>query len=208
MSVLRGGLLALASAVIVIAWLGFLGFADSVHRARPLAPVPQADAVVALTGGSLERLSTGMDLLMQGHGRRLLISGVNPKVTDAELERLLGGGPGVFACCVDVGRYAEDTLGNAAETSAWASRNGFRTLIVVTDDYHMPRSLAELRIAMPRVRLIAHPVPTRFTAPGVWQRDLGVAGRLATEYAKYLVIRVREMLLSLDRRPLQDVPAA
>lgn len=208
MSVVRGVLLAVLTAILLLAWLGFLGFADHVHRARPPSPTPEADAIVALTGGTVTRLSTGMDLLAQGHGRRLLVSGVNPQVKDAELAALLKGPDALFACCVDVGRQAEDTLGNASETSAWAERNGFHRVIVVTDDYHMPRSLAELRIAMPGVELIAYPVATRASRPQVWQRDLGAAGRLAVEYGKYLAIRVRERLLAFDRPKLRDAPSA
>jgi uncharacterized SAM-binding protein YcdF (DUF218 family) len=207
MSILRGIFLAVLTAVALAFLVGFIGFARSVHDAAPQDPLPEADAIVALTGGGTERLETGMTLLEEGRGRRLLISGVNPKVKDNEIEALLGGAPDMFACCVDLGRFAEDTLGNAAETAAWAQRNGFDRLIVVTDDYHMPRSIAELRIAMPTVTLIAYPVKTRVTAPGRWQADLGAAGRLGVEYIKYLLIRGREMLMSLEQ-PKDEAPLA
>lgn len=207
MSWLRGMLLAMLTAGLLAFGLGFWGFARSVQEAAPPDPFPEADAIVALTGGSTDRLTTAMDLLADGHGRRLLISGVNPKVTDKEMSLLLHGGERLFKCCVDVGRRAEDTLGNAAETAAWARRNGFETVIVVTDNYHMPRSLAELRIAMPQVKLVPYPVKARIARAPVWQNDMGAAARLAGEYTKYLVIRVREALLSLDGK--QDrTPAA
>jgi uncharacterized SAM-binding protein YcdF (DUF218 family) len=200
MSWLRGIVLALVAAGLMAFALGFWGFARSVQQAAPPDPFPEADAIVALTGGSTDRLTTAMTLLGGGHGRRLLISGVNPKVTDKEMAALLHGGDKLFKCCVDVGRRAEDTLGNAAETAAWAKRNGFETLIVVTDNYHMPRSLAELRIAMPRMKLVPYPVKARISRAPVWQNDLGAAARLAGEYTKYLIIRVREALLALDSK--------
>jgi uncharacterized SAM-binding protein YcdF (DUF218 family) len=200
MSWLRGIVLALAAAALMAFALGFWGFARSVQQATPPDPFPEADAIVALTGGSTDRLTTAMALLGSGHGRRLLISGVNPKVTDKEMAALLHGGDKLFKCCVDVGRRAEDTLGNAAETAAWAKRNGFETLIVVTDNYHMPRSLAELRIAMPQTKLVPYPVKARISRAPVWQNDLGAAARLAGEYTKYLIIRVREALLALDSK--------
>ncbi len=198
MSWLRGILLGAGTAAALAFLLGFWGFANTVRAPAPPKPLPEADAVVALTGGSLDRLNTGMDLLAAGHGRRLLISGVNPRVTDLELERLLRGGGALFACCVDLGRRAEDTLGNAAETAAWAKRNGFDVLIVVTDDYHMPRSLLELKLAMPDVTLAPYPVSTRLSAERRWRHDPRAAGRLAGEYVKYLLIRVREILLTLE----------
>jgi uncharacterized SAM-binding protein YcdF (DUF218 family) len=201
MSILRGAFLAFLTAAFLALAIGFYGFAKTVHETRAPDPAPEADAIVALTGGSLERLQKGVDLLAEGRGRRLLISGVNPKVTNAELAALLGGEDELFACCIDVGRFAEDTLGNAAETAAWAQRNSFRKIILVTDDYHMPRSLTELRIALPDATFVAYPVPTKVSRPGSWQRDAGAAGRLGIEYLKYLAIRAREVLRALDESP-------
>jgi uncharacterized SAM-binding protein YcdF (DUF218 family) len=102
---------------------------------------------------------------------------------------------------VDVGRQAEDTLGNAAETAAWVQRNGFETVIVVTDNYHMPRSLSELRVAMPHAKLVPYPVRTRISRNGVWQNEPAAASQLAGEYLKYLVVRIRESLAALDKKP-------
>jgi uncharacterized SAM-binding protein YcdF (DUF218 family) len=208
MSWLRGVLIACLTAAVLAFGIGFWSFARSVHDVAVPDPVPEADAVVSLTGGSLDRLRTGMMLLAAGHGRRLLISGVNPKVTDKEMIALLHGGPELYRCCVDLGRSAEDTLGNASETAAWARRNGFHSLIVVTDDYHVPRSLLELKLAMPGVTLTPYPVPTRITRPGVWGADGRAAARLGGEYVKYLIIRLREALLSLDGRRKQADPQA
>lgn len=177
--------------------LGFWNFAERVRR-PPQEPA-QAQAIVALTGGSLERLSTGVRLLQERKGERLLISGVNRIVTDQELFHALNVDPDLGRCCIDLGRTAEDTLGNAAETAAWARSHRFRRLILVTDDYHMPRSFAELSIAMPEAEIHPYPVRTRWTDPQLWRSDLNAATRLGAEYVKYLVIRGREALIDLGR---------
>jgi uncharacterized SAM-binding protein YcdF (DUF218 family) len=174
---------------------GFWSFAEDV-RQQPGEP-PQSQAIVALTGGSLERLTTGVRLLQEDKGERLLISGVNRIVTDNELYDALGVDPALGACCIDVGRSAEDTLGNASETAAWARERGYIHLILVTDDYHMPRSLAELQLALPEAEIHPYPVRTRWTDPKLWRSDLGAASRLGSEYVKYLVIRGREALIGL-----------
>lgn len=207
-SVVKGAMFAVMAAAVLAFGLGFVGFATSVHRAAPQEPLPEADAIVALTGGSRERLATGMRLLTEGRGRRLLISGVNPRVSDEELIALLEAPRELFACCVDVGRLAEDTLGNAAESAAWAQRNGFDQIILVTDDYHMPRSLAELERAMPGARITPYPVRTRMTEPGAWQTSLRTAVLLGEEYVKLLIIRAREGLLSLDQPAAPSEPTA
>lgn len=183
---------------LVIAFiLGFWNFAERV-RLEPEAP-PQAQAIVALTGGSLERLSTGVRLLQEEKGERLLISGVNRIVTDQELYEVLEVDRSLGECCIDLGRSAEDTLGNASETAAWAREHRYTSLILVTDDYHMPRSHAELSLAMPEAEIYPYPVRTRWTDPALWRSDLGAATRLGGEYVKYLVIRGREAVIDFAR---------
>lgn len=178
--------------------LGFWNFAERVRTPETPEPPPQAHAIVALTGGSLERLSTGVRLLEQDKGERLLISGVNRVVTDAELlDAALGVDPELAACCIDLGRSAEDTLGNASETAAWAREHRYTDIILVTDDYHMPRSLTELSLALPEATIHPYPVRTRWTDPALWRSDLGAASRLGSEYLKYLIIRGREALIDL-----------
>lgn len=173
----------------------FWSFATRVRQ--PPEEPPHAQAIVALTGGSLERLSTGVRLLEERKGERLLISGVNRIVTDAELFEVLNVDAELGQCCIDLGRSAEDTLGNASETAAWAREHDYTDLILVTDDYHMPRSHAELSLAMPEATIHPYPVRTRWTNPSLWRSDLGAAARLGGEYVKYLVIRGREALISL-----------
>lgn len=207
MSWLRGALLAVVTAAIAAFGLGYIAFANGVERATPQHPLPEADAIVALTGGDADRLVTAMKLLQEGRGRRLLISGVNPQVKDADVFEILDAPPELIACCVDLGRQAKDTLGNASETAAWARRNGFSRLIVVTDDFHMPRSLAELRVALPQAQLTPYPVPTSLSEPGAWQRDLRSATALGGEYVKYLAIRAREAFLTAEK-PTESPPAA
>jgi uncharacterized SAM-binding protein YcdF (DUF218 family) len=208
LSWLKGIALALVTALVVAFGLGFYHFATTVERANAPSPLPEADAIVALTGGPPNRLTAGMDLLERGRGRRLLISGVDPKVTDQDVLSLLEGPPELLSCCVDLGRQAEDTLGNASETAAWAKRNSFSRLIVVTDDYHMPRSLVELQLAMPDAALIGYPIKTSTTRSGAWRSDLGAAGRIGNEYLKYLVIRLRAAVLKPQPKAPKQQPAA
>jgi uncharacterized SAM-binding protein YcdF (DUF218 family) len=193
-------LLLWAGIIALIAFIaGFWSFAENV-REEPQEP-PQAQAIVALTGGSLERLTTGVRLLEEQKGERLLISGVNRIVTDGELYHALDVDPSVGECCIDVGRSAEDTLGNASETAAWAREHNYTNIILVTDDYHMPRSQAELELALPEADIHPYPVRTRWTDPKLWRSDLGAASRLGAEYVKYLVIRGREALIGLGSTP-------
>jgi len=143
----------------------------------------KADGIVALTGGDA-RLDAAVALLEGGTGKRLLITGANKISTKAELKRLSNGGPR-FDCCADIGYAAEDTYGNAEEAAAWTAQHRFRSLIVVTASYHMPRSLRFFHALMPKVRLIAYPV----APPGAWWHP-GMLHLLHNEYLKYMAALV------------------
>ena len=199
------GLLFWAAIIAIVAFIvGFWSFAQDVRREA--TEPPQAQAIVALTGGSLERLTTGVRLLEEQKGERLLISGVNRIVTDGELYHALNVDPALGECCIDVGRSAEDTLGNASETAAWARQHRYTDIILVTDDYHMPRSQVELEVALPEANIHPYPVRTRWTDPDLWRSDLGAAMRLGGEYVKYLVIRGREALIGLSDNDTEAAP--
>jgi uncharacterized SAM-binding protein YcdF (DUF218 family) len=170
--------------VLALVAFDFLMFA---RRASELVPATarQADAIVALTGGSGLRIAAGIDLMSAGRGQRLLISGVNPDVDMDDLVALAGGSPDIYACCVDIGYRAETTIGNAEETAAWAYERGY-THLIVTSDYHMARSLLLLQRAMPDITLQPYPVRTVVDPSAVLGDSKSFRGVL-TEWAKWRV---------------------
>jgi uncharacterized SAM-binding protein YcdF (DUF218 family) len=145
--------------------------------------------------GSSSRLFEGRKLLRQGRAGRLLLSGVNPSVPRDELKQAMGLTDAEFDCCVDIGWKARDTVGNAAEIGTWARDLGLGSLLVVTDDYHMPRSLIELRRALPDVRYVAHSVVSH-SGDGMWGR-LNRWRRWAGEFNKFAVSLIRMRLMAL-----------
>lgn len=144
-----------------------------------------ADAIVALTGGGA-RLTKAMELLANGRGKRLLISGVHVDVTRDQLYEQIGGPRKLFDCCVDMGHGADSTIGNAKETAAWAHANGYKSVILVTAAYHMPRSRMELAATMPDIRVIAQPVFPEDLQTQSWWTDRLSATIILVEYTKYV----------------------
>jgi uncharacterized SAM-binding protein YcdF (DUF218 family) len=187
--------------ILVLIWVaGLFAFAGRIARSTP-APDPQpADAIVVLTGPSNARIVSATRLLEDGKGGRLLISGVNRKATRADIASVAKAPSQLFDCCVDLGFSAADTIGNARETAAWARAYGFRRLIVVTSDYHMPRAILELKGALPEGQLVAYPVQTEEFDPRRWWQSGEGARRMVLEYCKYMVILARESVLSLGPR--------
>ena len=171
---------------------GFLWFA--LHIARKEAPLDaRADGIVALTGGA-SRISDAVELLASGRGRRLLITGVAPTTNIAELARLVPDHERWFSCCIDLDYSAVNTIGNAVETRRWALERGFRSLVVVTSGYHMPRAMLELGHRLPDVTLIPFPVVTEQRRAEPWWSSLGAAKILVSEYLKFIVAAARVRL--------------
>ena len=190
-----------AIGVVALLWVsGLMAFGQRVANSTPAPDPPEADAVVALTGASSMRITTAMQLLENGVGRRLLISGVNRAATRADVREAAKAAGVAWDCCVDLGFQAATTQGNGAETAAWARRNRFRSLIVVTSDYHMPRSMLELQAAMPEVKLAPYPVATNTVDAKRWWRRGGDARRFTVEYSKYMAVLGRDLLLGAGSR--------
>ncbi|MEQ8745965.1 YdcF family protein [Pyruvatibacter sp.] len=190
---LRCLMVILATAFLLLAG-GFLQFVSAVSQStHAIQTATPADAIVVLTGAR-DRISKAMALLEQGKGDRLLISGVNRDVSRADLESTIGGPDTKFDCCVDLGFEARTTDGNANETASWVRKNGYKSLIVVTSDYHMPRSLAVLGHEMPGVVLIPHAVASDGPSASRALGSFTIARLLVSEYAKYVVTLLRTRL--------------
>lgn len=175
---------------IAAAAIGFFRFTDKVAGMAAPSDTGSVEAIVVLTGG-YQRIDQALDLLDQGVGTRLLISGVNPVTSSAELKRVTGASERLFACCVDMGYEALDTIGNANETASWIREKGYSTVLVVTNNYHMPRSLLELGEASPGITFLSYPVTHTDLRKDDWLTDPLAVRTLATEYVKYTVARFR-----------------
>ncbi|WP_448581575.1 YdcF family protein [Thermaurantiacus sp.] len=125
--------------------LGFLLFAATLPQ--PAAPGLVTDGAVVLTGGP-GRLARGREVLAKGLAQRLLISGVDRRVRPDELRAAMGLSEAQFAA-VDLGFVAENTRANAAEVAVWAQANQFRSIRVITSDFHARRARLEIAARLP-----------------------------------------------------------
>ena len=183
-----GGYLGLLATACLIG--GFLYFADSVTMMRP-PENPKADAIVVLTGG-YQRIDQAVDLLRKGSGRRLLISGVHPTTTPKQIRSMTQSSYDLFACCVDMGYLAQDTIGNAYETAQWIHDKGYSSVLVVTSNYHMQRSLMELRRTDTKTQFIPYPVVISDLRTRAWYAEPSALRTLLSEYVKILFAYARD----------------
>lgn len=182
-------LLVACAALVVLTIVGFFLFVAQLDRDEPQL-TDRADGIVALTGGP-ERIIEAVDLLSKGHGKRLLVTGVNQSTTSHEIAKLTPKFHDEFGCCIDLGYEAFNTEGNATEAQQWARAHHMQSLIIVTSSYHMPRALLEMRRALPDLTLIPYPVVSSRAAYDAWWVDPNMARLLFLEYLKYVGAKIR-----------------
>jgi len=165
------------SALLVLLYaLGFVLF--SVTLGTP-DKTTRTQGIVVLTGGP-GRIERGIELMRQHGADRMLIAGADPSVRPADLRRRLGPGSArVLRCCVDLGSESVDTRSNAEEAGRWIERRHYRSVRLITSDWHMRRAEYEFRHHLGRdIVIVPDAVPTR-------PRFLTLFG----EYNKYLLRR-------------------
>ena len=169
---------------------GFAIFATHISRLAAPDDLPNADAIIVLTGGQ-SRLEAALHLLKEGKGKRLLISGVNPVADREELRAATGGDKTLFSCCVDIDHAALDTIGNAQESAKWVDSHAYGSVILVTNNYHIPRSLLEMRRLIGHAELKPYPVVNSSLDGGGWLTKPEALRVLFMEYNKFLVSLAR-----------------
>jgi len=166
--------------ITLVLWsLGLAWFLTLTDKSTGEIPAGTLDGIVVLTGG-VGRIESGLILLEDARGGRLLISGVNPDVTTEAFEKSYGVSPTDTACCIDLDRSATDTITNASETEAWVTSHKMKSIWLVTASYHMPRALVLFREQMPDLKIEPWPV------------HASVSPRyFITEYHKFLITLIR-----------------
>ena len=188
------GFLTITAAVVGVLLLGggLVWFARHVPK-REITLDRKADGIVVLTGAA-SRIPDAIELLAAERGKRLLITGVYRSTSSREIARLTPLYSRYFACCIDIDRSALNTVGNAFETKRWARQFNFKSLIVVTSNWHMPRAMAELKHQLPDVELISYPVVAEKAKAEPWWSNPDSTRLLISEYLKYLFAVVRMQL--------------
>lgn len=178
------------TALSIVAWVvGLIVFTMGIPSDAQ-TPQHKTNAVVVLTGGSL-RLETGLKLLSDGVAEKLFVSGVHRGVDVTELLRVFRKTPGKLDCCIALGYQADDTVGNALETADWMRENNYTSLLLVTANYHMPRSLLEFHHAMPDIKIYPNPVSPEHVKIKDWYLWPGTTALIIGEYNKMLFAPIR-----------------
>ena len=149
----------LLSLMFILWFMGLVGFA--LLLPRPADDARRTDAVVVLTGGP-GRFQRGLEILAAGKADRLLVSGVDPTVRRSELEAALGVPRALSRCCIDLDKASVDTISNARETARWLTAHQFRSVRLVTSDWHLRRAQLELEHSLSdNIEIVGDAVPSQ-----------------------------------------------
>lgn len=166
------------SLLLLLYALGFVLFAFTLGKPAP-ASIERTDAAIVLTGGS-GRIEQAIDVLREGKAGRLLVAGADPAVTKRDLAARIPHSSKLLKCCVDLGSESVDTRSNAEEAGRWLAKHRFRSIRLITSDWHMRRARYEFaRVLGTRYTVVPDAVRTE-------PRFLTLFG----EYNKYVLRRI------------------
>lgn len=184
---------------IIFLWLfGLLWFVPQIPQSKteffPISSANSTNIIVILTGGN-GRLEYSLQLLAERKAKHLFISGVGENVSIADILHQVPDEirKKIQESDVILGHHAENTIGNAQEVKDWleSSENqnlNYKNIILVTSNYHMPRSLLELKTALPTFSITSAPVIVPITS-----LDIAL---LFSEYHKYIASKLRHLFVS------------
>jgi uncharacterized SAM-binding protein YcdF (DUF218 family) len=154
---------------------------------RPGPVPPGSDAILVLSGGE-NRIAAGFRAWRQGTARELYILGAGGK---AKLDLILPGHAPLSAeeeRRVHIEGWSENTMENAYSANSVVRERGFRRVVLVTGDYHMPRARLSLRTVFPpEVSIATFPVRSEWKNTNALPRTLR---RFFVEGWKYWIYRL------------------
>lgn len=188
---------------LTVLWIGALYWFAAQIPTGASTNTEHADAIVVLTGGK-NRLEYGMRLLAEGRADKLFISGVHEDITEPQLLQLAPPELRKKVTRLDenaitLGREAWNTIGNAEETKRWLQDRKVASILLVTSNYHMPRSYYEFRHLVKGVKIIPMPVPTADYDITSWWATSRYRMLVILEFHKYVASMARNALLPTIR---------
>jgi uncharacterized SAM-binding protein YcdF (DUF218 family) len=142
----------------------------------------QTDGIAVLTGGK-GRVDLGLELFNKNINLRLIISGVDKKVSAKSI--IPNDLKNKFKITID--KDSESTYQNAKIINKWATKYKLQNISIITSYYHMPRSLLLMQSMAPSINFYAYPVEKKISNNNPVKENIFYYFFLMEEYIKYLV---------------------
>ena len=170
--------------IVIIVLLHFNYFLLKIKKYEFL-PIEEniVEGIVVLTGDKY-RISEGLSLLEKKIGNKLLISGVNSKISLNVIKNEFPKYDELFNCCIEFDNISSNTFENIREAYAWKLNNNINTILIVSSDYHLPR--VELESNRLLLKEDTHYYGVEYKSQKINIR----MKKLIVEYVKYLRTKV------------------
>ena len=141
-----------------------------------------SDGIAVLTGGK-GRVGLGLELFKNNRNLKLIISGVDKKVSDKSIvpDSLMNKDN------ITIDKESESTYQNAKVINKWIEKNKLKNVTVITSYYHMPRSMLLMYELTPVIKFYAYPVKKDYSKRISLKENIFYYFFLVEEYIKYLV---------------------
>jgi hypothetical protein len=153
--------------------------------------------IVILTGGT-NRIKKGFEIINKFDEKskkniKILVSGTGKGFTKLSLQKKLNSNfyLELIECCVELDGVSKDTYSNANETSKWVNKNNIKEILLITSNYHMPRSILEFNNIMPNLKILPYPIKPEQHKINEWLKSFETFSLVFIEYCKYIVSNIR-----------------
>ena len=160
--------------------------------------------IVILTGGT-NRIKDGFDIIKKFDEKskykiKILVSGTGKGFTKLSLQNMLSPDFDLklIKCCVELDAISQNTYSNAKQTWKWSIRNNIKEFILITSNYHMPRSILEFKNKMPNIRILTYPIKPRKHEINNWLNSFETFSLIFNEFCKFIISNIRINILKFD----------
>jgi uncharacterized SAM-binding protein YcdF (DUF218 family) len=174
--------------IILLIIIGFVKFLITIQY-KDARYNKQSDGIAVLTGGK-GRIKLGLDLLKANNNIKLIISGVDKKVSELSIlpENLKNKDN------IVLDKDSESTYQNSIIIADWIEKNNLSDITVITSYYHMPRSMLLLETLAAKYNFYPLPVKKNNEKDLNYKKKMLYYFFLIEEYIKYLLSHVLILL--------------
>src|SRR6056300_1596168 len=160
--------------------------------------------IVILTGGT-NRIKDGFDIINKFDEKskytiKILVSGTGKGFTKLSLQNKLSPDFDLklIKCCVELDAISQNTYSNAKQTLKWSIKNNIKEFILITSNYHMPRSILEFKNKMPNIRILTYPIKPRKHEINNWLNSFETFSLIFYEFCKFIISNIRINIIKFD----------
>ena len=185
----------LVALILILYFMSFINFLFNVDKNFTVKN--NINNIVVLTG-NVGRLAVGLDLMDNNINSRMLITGVAKGVKYSDIIKNRDSKKDR----IDLGYNAQSTLGNALETALWIKERNINDIILITDNWHMPRTLLLFKASMPNREIVPYALKTVNFEFKEYLQFYNRTFFIYEEHMKYIISHVQVLYLWLSNRYL------